>query len=591
MWPNFLTNYINRVTSRQTASRSAPPNAQHRFLTRRVRLEQLESRLLLSGVSADEYPTNRTIDFSGMTWDVKNGYDGPGPNHWSDSTDNVWVDSAGLHLAITKSEGTWYCAEVFTQESFGYGEYVFYVSRNVENYDKNIVVGLFTYLDQNNEIDIEFSRWGDSGNEEAGQYVIQPYYETGNMERFRLGLTGDYSTHRFNWQEDKVFFQSYHGHYPNLPSAGHLIHQWTYTGSDIPVPGGEKLRLNLWLFYGSAPSNSQPAELVVAGVEVHSSDATLGLYDPTHAAFHLKNSNTQGGGADIVFRYGPRGNHGWIPLTGDWDNVGEETVGLYDPSTGVFHLKNCNGNPPPGADVVFSFGPRDNAGWQPITGDWDGDGIDTVGLYDPNGGAFHLKNINANLPRGADIVFRFGPRGLNNNCQAIAGDWDGDGIDTVGLYDPNGAGWHLKNSNQAGPPDIAPFRFGPRGNRGWHPLAGDWDSDGTGSVGLYDPATAAFHLKHTNACLPGGADIVFQYGPRGNRGWLPLSGDWDGPGTSPGAAAGAVAWDGKSLAAAELAAVAEAFSIWDNADDRPVHKSQAAHQPSLVEIDAYFGEL
>ncbi|UCG15976.1 MAG: hypothetical protein JSV19_11850 [Phycisphaerales bacterium] len=43
----------------------------------------------------------RTIDFAGLTWTVRSGYGGPGPNNWSDSTDSVWGDVQGRpHLKI-----------------------------------------------------------------------------------------------------------------------------------------------------------------------------------------------------------------------------------------------------------------------------------------------------------------------------------------------------------------------------------------------------------------------------------------------------------------------------------------------------------
>lgn len=50
-------------------------------------------------------------------------------------------------------------------------------------------------------------------------------------------------------------------------AGGQLIHAWTYTGSDVPVPGGEDPRMNLWLFQGRAPQNGQAAEVIVERFE------------------------------------------------------------------------------------------------------------------------------------------------------------------------------------------------------------------------------------------------------------------------------------------------------------------------------------
>jgi hypothetical protein len=73
------------------------------------------------------------------------------------------------------------------------------------------------------------------------------------------------------------------------------------------------------------------------------------------------------GFADVTFGYGPPGA-GWIPLTGDWNGDGIDTVGLYNPASGTFFLRNAN--TPGAADLTFAYGPA-GAGWTPLAGDWD----------------------------------------------------------------------------------------------------------------------------------------------------------------------------------------------------------------------------
>ena len=109
----------------------------------------------------------------------------------------------------------------------------------------------------------------------------------------------------------------------------------------------------------------------------------------------------------------------------------------------------------------------------PITGDWNGNGIDTVGVYQPSSGTFFLKNSNDS--QDTDIVFNYGPSGgvisidenwnenyllvhpgiLNtNDVIPITGDWNGNGIDTVGVYQFNFGQFYLKNSHEGGDADI-----------------------------------------------------------------------------------------------------------------------------------------
>ncbi|MCB1793562.1 MAG: hypothetical protein KDJ70_03865 [Candidatus Competibacteraceae bacterium] len=98
-----------------------------------------------------------------------------------------------------------------------------------------------------------------------------------------------------------------------------------------------------------------------------SAQYTVGLFNPATSTFYLKNSHA-GGAADVVFGFGPA-NAGWTPLVGDWDGNGTATVGLFNPATSTFYLKNSHAGGV--ADVVFGFGPA-NTGWIPLVGDWNG---------------------------------------------------------------------------------------------------------------------------------------------------------------------------------------------------------------------------
>jgi len=215
-------------------------------------------------------PGPRTIVFSGHTWTVKSssGQVGPGPNFFSDSASNVWVDAQGrLHLRITKSKGKWQCAEIVSVESFGYGTYRFYLDSAVDSLDPSVVLGLFTWNDvpdyNHRELDIEFSRWGAASNQNA-QYVVQPYDVAANIVRFEQPAGVAQSTHSFRWMTGGVAFQSVRGFEATNPAAGDVINTWSYSvGSGTPVPGGENARLNLWLFQGRAPTDGREVEIVV----------------------------------------------------------------------------------------------------------------------------------------------------------------------------------------------------------------------------------------------------------------------------------------------------------------------------------------
>ena len=179
---------------------------------------------------------------------------------------------------------------------------------------------------------------------------------------------------------------------------------------------------------------------------------TVGLYDKTTSRFYLKNSNSSGS-ADVTFTYGVAGA-GWIPIAGDWNGDGKDTMALYNPTTSVFYFRNTTSLQGPNdkgyADVTFAYG-QAGAGWIPIAGDWNGDGKDTIGLYNPATSTFYLRNtisLQGSYDKGyADLVFSYGT--ANAGWKPIAGDWNGDGKDTIGLYNPATSTFYLKNTNDA----------------------------------------------------------------------------------------------------------------------------------------------
>ena len=215
--------------------------------------------LATSGPSADASQVVRTLEFSGYTWEVKASGDvvGPGPNRFSDSPANVWLDSRGrLHLKLTRSKGRWSCAEVINTQSLGRGRYTFELDSRVDALDPNAVLGLFTWSDDpaygNRELDIEFSRWGNAADPTNGQYVVQPYDRSGHLQRVTQQPVSS-STQSFDWQANAVAF----GASAATPSA------WVYSGLDVPPPGSEHVRMNLWLYRGAPPANGKSVEVVV----------------------------------------------------------------------------------------------------------------------------------------------------------------------------------------------------------------------------------------------------------------------------------------------------------------------------------------
>lgn len=238
----------------------------------------------------NDFPSGRTIQFSGREWRVKGNdytYYSPGYSMFGYGDNSVWVDAEDrLHLSVKYLSGNWYSSEVTLVDALGYGDYIFTTRGDLDLLDQNVVFGLFlweygpcwneSYLWWNpyNEIDVEFSRWDAEGHNIA-QFVAQPYDYPGNLSSFDATFSEDEITsHAFRWLPDRVEFRSWRGG-PLDESTGPYILTWTYTGPHIPRPEQPRVHLNLWQFNGP-PETDQEVVLerfsfypqgVVAGAE------------------------------------------------------------------------------------------------------------------------------------------------------------------------------------------------------------------------------------------------------------------------------------------------------------------------------------
>jgi hypothetical protein len=259
--------------------------------------------------------------------------------------------------------------------------------------------------------------------------------------------------------------------------------------------------------------NGGPSDGFVAKLSTTFND-TVGIFQPATNQFQLRNSNSTGP-ADQVITFGQSGDQ---PIVGDWNGTGTDKPGVFRAATGQFILQISALK-----TITVNFG---GAGNLAVAGDWDGNGIDTPGVFNPATGQWQLTNgINglntANSFPAANFTFTLG----QNGDFPVVGDWDGNDIDGVGVFRPGNSNWILSNGFQ-GTVDITPFLFGSLGSK---PIAGDWNGDGIDSVGVFDQNIGQMFLTNKNS-IKAAADITFSFGQNGD---IPLAGDWDGKPSLP----------------------------------------------------------
>jgi hypothetical protein len=236
---------------------------------------------------------------------------------------------------------------------------------------------------------------------------------------------------------------------------------------------------------------------------------TVGLVDPATGEWYLRDGNTT-----QSFYYG---NPGDVPFMGDWNCDAVATPGLFRQSDAFAYLRNSNSQGI--ADIRFYFG---NPSDIPLAGDFNGDGCDTLSIYRPSEARFYIINKLGENEGGlgaAEYSFLFG----NPGDKPVVGDWDGDGIDEIGLHRETTGFFYYRNTLTTGIAD-GQFYFGDPGDRF---VAGDW-SDAVflaaavppDTPAIYRPGDATFYFRDSNT--QGNATAIL---PFGQASFLPVSGD------------------------------------------------------------------
>jgi len=203
-----------------------------------------------------------------------------------------------------------------------------------------------------------------------------------------------------------------------------------------------------------------------------------------------------------------------LPVVGDWDNDGKDDIGIFGPERdgdeealakepGLPDPENHTDNmlvaipknlPPrntvpgqerlmqrsvagePRSDVVdhvFRFGTESH---QPVAGDFNGDGVSTLGIF--SNGKWKIDvNGDGRFSEQDDSVFDFGKPG----DIAVVGDFNGDGLDEIAVVRGRDL---IVDSNGNGKWDATDRIFEIEGEAG-QVVVGDFDGDGVDEAAFY----------------------------------------------------------------------------------------------------------
>jgi hypothetical protein len=215
-----------------------------------------------------------------------------------------------------------------------------------------------------------------------------------------------------------------------------------------------------------------------------------------------------------------------VPVAGNWEGGRKASPGLWQPG-GHFIIDKS------GAGELARIGPFGYASDVPVTGDWNGDGRTEVGVWRPGDLSYYLDfngDGNWDETKGDRKV---GPFGFDVSDIPVTGDWNGDGEDEVGvwhhdLYSREGYYYLDVDGDGTWNPAGKDVKFGPFGEIGDVPMSGDWNGDSRDEVAIWDPADGYFYLDMDWDGKWDASKGDLKLGPYGRSHDTPVRGNWDG---------------------------------------------------------------
>jgi hypothetical protein len=260
----------------------------------------------------------------------------------------------------------------------------------------------------------------------------------------------------------------------------------------------------------------------------------IGIYRPGTGEWFLDYDGDGRWNAAIDNYVASFGSSEELPVVGTWSNDGTSSIGTFNPATGVWKLDTSGNDNWDGCQVDTCVNLFGNPGDLPVTRRLHGAAYSVIGTFtsqepvkNNRANAQRISawifDLNANGQIDGcetDECLSFGPAGYI----PVVGDWNGDGIENIGVFQDGS--WNL-DLNGNGVWDGCKIdlcvSFGRSGDL---PVVGDWDDSGKVKIGVFRPGTGQWFLDlngngkldkcSTDGCI----------GPFGQQGDLPVAGKW-----------------------------------------------------------------
>ena len=150
---------------------------------------------------------------------------------------------------------------------------------------------------------------------------------------------------------------------------------------------------------------------------------------------------------------------------------------------------------------------------------------DDIGIFRPSSGIWSLDSNGNFAWEGSDKSLSWG---LPNDVPVV-GDWNGDNKDDIGIFRPSSGIWSLDSNGDGVFNSGVNTAYTFRGEAGWAPVVGDWNGSGTTKVGVYKGDF--WYLDwNGNGIWDPGTDMFYTIQVPTNPIPTTVVGDWNGDG-------------------------------------------------------------
>ncbi|MCA1808273.1 MAG: ice-binding family protein [Lentisphaerae bacterium] len=212
------------------------------------------------------------------------------------------------------------------------------------------------------------------------------------------------------------------------------------------------------------------------------------------------------------------------PALGDYDGDGITDLGLYDEATGIFYAQLSSSGVIVSAPAAFG-----GVGYIPVVGDYDGDGKSDPALYDQNTGHLVVRLSAQGYAEAATIL-----HGPHSHYIPVQGDYDGDGLTDPAAFSMTSGLMTVRLSSQ----NYTEYEL-LLGGAGFVGLRGDFDGDGMADPAAYHEASGTWVMLLSDY----GRGFIPKQGVFGGPGWMVVPNDYDGDGRTDPALYNADVWN------------------------------------------------